>query len=89
MKFYVYILNCFKNGKFSCYYVGQTSNLKARIGEHFDSVVEHNTDKFVGRFDFVKLKWYTKVAARAEALKVEKYLKSLTHEEKDRYMENN
>lgn len=88
MAFYVYVLNCFKDGEFSCYYVGQTNNLKARVGEHFDSVKEQNTDRFIGRFDFVKLKWFMKVPTRADALRLERYLKSLSHVEKEDYMNN-
>ena len=89
MPFYVYILACYIRGKFSCYYVGQTNNLYARTGEHFDNVEEHHTESFTGRFEFVKRIWYKQVPTRVDALRLEKYLKSLTPDRKRAYMRNN
>jgi len=42
-----------------------------------------------GRFDFVKLIWKKKAPTRADALRLEKYLKSLGQSGKESYMDNN
>lgn len=89
MTFWVYILECYINGKFSCYYTGQTNNLNERMQEHYESVREHDTDKFVGRFDYIKLVWFKKVPTREDALRLENYLKNLDSDEKEDYMEDN
>jgi len=57
--------------------------------EHFDSVREGNTDTFVGRFDYVKPVWKKRVPTRADALRLESYLKSLTPQGKEDYMRRN
>jgi predicted GIY-YIG superfamily endonuclease len=86
MTYYVYILACFKAKTFSCYYTGQTDNLNRRIHEHYKAVKLHITDKFTGRFDFVKLMWYRRVPTRDDALRLESFLKSLTPPQKRAYM---
>ena len=87
MPFYVYILACFKDKIFSCYYTGQTDNLYRRTGQHFDIVCEKDTNHFVGRFDFVKLIWHRVVDTREDALRLESYLKQRTPPEKESYMD--
>jgi len=82
MAFWVYILMCHKNGKFTNFYVGQTNNFKARMEEHFDNVREGDTGTYTGRFDFVKPVWKTRVSTRSEALRKEREVKNLSHEEK-------
>ncbi len=82
MSYWVYILMCYKNRAFTNFYVGQTNDFKARIEEHFDNVRERNTDRYTGRFDFVKPVWKKKVNTRSEALKLEKDIKGLSHSEK-------
>ena len=89
MAFSVYILECYIDGEFSCYYTGQTNNLDERMQEHYEAVREHDTDKFTGRFDYIKLVWSKKVPTREDALKLESYLKSLSPDEKEDYMEDN
>jgi predicted GIY-YIG superfamily endonuclease len=89
MTYYVYVLACFIDGDFSCYYVGQTNDLDARMEEHYEAVRSHDTDKYTGRFDFVKLVWHRRVPTREDALRLESYLKSLSPSGKERYMDNN
>lgn len=89
MVFYVYILACFKERDFRCYYVGQTNNLQERMEEHFDNVREIATEHFTGRFNFVKPIWFIEVETRQDAIKLEKYLKSLTPPQKRDYMKKN
>ncbi len=88
MVYHVYMLACYIDGAFSCYYPGQTNDIKSRMQEHYDNVRYHDTNKFTGRFDFVKLIWKKQVATRGDALRVERYLKGLTPPEKRRYMKN-
>ncbi len=89
MVFWVYILECFIDGEFSCYYTGQTNNLKERMQEHYEAVREHDTKKFTGRFDYVKSVWSRKVPTRADAIRLERYLKNLSPDEKEDYMNDN
>ena len=89
MDYFVYIAECLKDGEFSCYYTGQTNNIDRRKKEHIENVINHDTRKFTGRFDYVKLLWYRKVPTRGDALRLEKYLKSLNPDEKEDYMEEN
>lgn len=56
---------------------------------HYGAVREHNTDKYTGRFDYVKLIWSKEVPTRADAERLERYLKPLSPDEKEDYMENN
>ena len=84
MSYYVYILACFKKGKFSCFYTGQTNNFKRRMQQHYKYVREKQTKHFTGRFDFVKWVWYKKVNNRAEAYKLEQYIKSLHPSEREK-----
>jgi len=88
MVYYVYILECYINREFSCYYCGQTDNLEKRKGQHIRNVIFHYTKKFTGRFDYCKLIWYGEVQTRADAIRLEQYLKSLNQQEKEEYMEN-
>lgn len=89
MVYCVYILECYIDHEFRCYYVGMTSDLHQRMAYHIEAVRNHNTDKYTGRFDFVKRIWYKKVPSKVDALRLEKYLKSLTPDEKEDYMEDN
>ena len=57
--------------------------------EHYQSVRKHDTNKFVGRFGYVKLVWSKKVPTRADALRLESYLKSLSPSGKEDYMDDN
>ena len=50
--------------------------------EHYDNVRDGNTDRYTGRFDFVKLVWKRSCSSRAEAMSKERYLKNLSHSEK-------
>ena len=89
MRFWVYVLECYINKEFRCYYVGQTGNITERMQYHYEAVREHNTDKFTGRFDFVKLIWKKEVPTRADALRLENYLKNLSPDKKEDYIEDN
>ena len=89
MGYCVYVLECYIAGSFSCYYVGQTNDLNSRMEEHYDSIREHNTDSFVGRFDYVKLIWHKIVPTREDAVRLESYLKSLSPSGKRSYMNHN
>ena len=89
MAFWVYILKCYINGEFRCFYVGQTGNITERMEYHYDAVRYHNIDKYTGRFDFVKLVWKKRVQTREDALRLERYLKSLSPNGKKEYMEDN
>tara|TARA_Y100000310_G_C20390769_1_gene672634 strand:- start:24 stop:338 length:315 start_codon:yes stop_codon:yes gene_type:complete len=82
MSYWVYMLMCHKNGKFTNFYVGQTNDIEARMEEHFDNVRNGYTDSYTGRFDFVKLVWKWKVYTRLEALELERGIKDLDHSEK-------
>jgi len=88
MGYCVYVLACFINKEFRCYYVGQTNDLSSRMAEHYNSIRGHDTNNFVGRFDYVKLIWYKKVPTRADAIRLESYLKELTPSGKRDYMRN-
>ena len=89
MAFFVYVLACYIRGDFSCYYVGQTNDIYSRMQEHYDAVRNHETDRFTGRFDYVKKIWHKSVPTRKDALNLESFLKSLSPDEKEDYMENN
>ena len=89
MAYYVYILACYIDGDLRCFYTGQTNDLSARMEEHYGNVRSHDTDTYTGRFDRVELVWRAKVPTRDDALRLESYLKSLSHSEKIRYMQDN
>lgn len=89
MVFYVYALACMKEGNFRCFYVGQTNDLWTRLDEHIENVIEGLTKHFTGRFDFVRLAWSMQVPTRQDALRLERYLKSLNPNAKRRYMKQN
>ena len=89
MPYYVYVLECFIDREFRNYYVGQTQNLEVRMQQHYENVRNHVTDKYTGRFDFVKLIWHKEVPTREDSIRLERYLKSLPQNEKEEYMENN
>lgn len=78
MVFYVYICKCYVDRRFSCYWARQTKNLKRRQDEHNKNVINHDTSKFTGIFDYVKLFWYRKVNTRKYVLRLENYLKKLS-----------
>ena len=82
MPYWVYILKCYKDREFTNFYVGQTNDIEARMEEHFDNVRFMDTDKYTGRFDFVKLIWKWRIYTRKEALELERAIKDLDHSEK-------
>jgi len=82
MPYWVYMLMCHKNGKFTNFYVGQTNNFSERMEEHFDNVRDGDTDTYTGRFDFVKPVWKKQCQSRGEALSMEKKVKAMDHSEK-------
>ncbi|MBS3176502.1 GIY-YIG nuclease family protein, partial [Candidatus Woesearchaeota archaeon] len=58
MAYYTYMLGCYKKGKgFTNFYIGQTNNLYARVGEHIKNVESRNTNSYTGRFDYIRLVW--------------------------------
>lgn len=65
-----------------CFYVGQTNDFSARMQEHYDNVRSRDTSTYTGRFDFVKPVWKKRVSTRSEALKLERHVKSLSHDQK-------
>lgn len=87
MSFFTYIAECYIDGDFSCYYTGQTNDIDRRRGEHIENVINHDIRHFTGRFDYVKLIWYREVPTRQDALRLESYLKSLSPDDKEDYME--
>jgi putative endonuclease len=68
MTFFVYVLRSLKDNK---YYVGQTSNLEARIDYH--NAGRQKSTKY--RVPF-KLVYYEELSSRMKAVKREKELKS-------------
>lgn len=88
MVFYVYINEMYKEGEFFCYYIGQTDNLERRKKQHINNIKKRKRKTFTGRFDDSKLRWYEEVPTRDDAVKLEKYLKSLKNpKRKESYME--
>ena len=82
-EYYVYILACYKNGEFTNFYTGQTNDIDRRESEHIKNVITHNTKKYTGRFDYVKLLWYGIVKTRSEALELEQEIKQLSQDDKE------
>ena len=81
MAFWVYILECYKNGEFSCYYTGHTQDFHNRMGEHFRNVRNRNTTTIAGRFDAVKPVWKWRVDTREEAMRLKREIEVLTPNE--------
>jgi putative endonuclease len=65
--YFVYILFC----QDSSYYVGLTSNIKRRLGEHNNGLVHHTKSRLP-----IKLKWFCVFSDRHKAAAFEKYLKA-------------
>ena len=68
--FNVYVLH---NAKVHKIYIGQTSNLKARLNNHNLKLGNHYTAKFEGEW---KMIYKEDFSTRSEAIKLEKQLKS-------------
>jgi putative endonuclease len=67
-RYFVYILASHRNGTL---YVGVTSNLAGRIGEHRDHIIEGFTKKY----DVHQLVWFEEFAEVHEAILREKRIK--------------
>ena len=75
LEFYVYMLQC---ADYS-YYVGQTSNLGARIDEHvYGRIPGYTHDKRP-----VKLVWHNKFQSRDDAFRIEHRLKGWSRAKKN------
>lgn len=83
MAYWVYLIACYKKGKVSCYYTGQTNDIGRRRKEHIQNVVEGKTNHFTGRFEYCKMVWTYKVNSRQEALELEQEIKDLDFEDKE------
>jgi len=83
--FYVYILKCYRKGKY-LYYTGQTNNLKRRRSQHIKNVITKNRKHYSGQFKYADLIWFQKVSTRQEAKQFEQYIKKLSQVAKRRYM---
>lgn len=80
---YVYFLDCTSHAGKKCYYTGYTSRTPSqRFAEHVANVQEGNTDKYTGRFRYVKLVCYQSFNSEDDALKAEKIYKLLSHDSK-------
>lgn len=77
MPFYVYILRTSKN----TLYVGQTSNLEKRLGEHREK--KGRGAKYTRSFSSVELVYSETFETRSEAMKREAYLKKLNKSQKE------
>jgi predicted GIY-YIG superfamily endonuclease len=76
------MLACIKDGRFCNFYTGQTNNLRARVGEHIQNVMDGNTRRYTGRFDAVRLVWHEKCYTRQDALELEQEIKQMSWSEK-------
>lgn len=68
MGFYVYILVSELDGSF---YIGQTNNVEARLERH-----NAGREKYTSKKRPWKMYWFTKVATRSEAMKLERKIKN-------------
>ena len=66
--YYVYVLYSRSSLK---YYIGQTSDMKRRLLQHNDA----NYKSYTSRYAPWEVYWMTRVATRASAMKMERYLK--------------
>ena len=73
MSYYVYILKSNRNRS----YIGYTSNLEQRIPQH-----NRKHKGFTGTREFWELRISTECQNESEAIKLEKYLKSLKNSKK-------
>lgn len=77
MAYWVYLLECYKDGKFSCYYPGQTKYYQKRMEAHFSNVQRQDTKRITGRFHRVKPVWKIQVNTRVDAIKLESKIMGL------------
>ncbi|NIO23047.1 MAG: GIY-YIG nuclease family protein [Candidatus Aenigmarchaeota archaeon] len=82
MPYWVYLLKCYKRRRFTNFYTGQTNDISARLSEHIENVIYRDTERYTGRFDYVRLAWKQKCRTRSEARRLEKEIKQLTQNEK-------
>lgn len=73
---------CYKYGKFTNFYVGQTNNIYERMQEHYAAVRDGDIDTYTGRFSFVKKVWSKLTYSREQALAIERKIKNMSHSEK-------
>ena len=76
--YYVYILT---NKHRTTFYIGVTNNLKVRLQQHIDSVIQ-NTHSFVSRYKLEYLVYYETHTWIQEAIAREKELKGWRREKK-------
>lgn len=72
MVYFVYLLECYKKEKLRAFYIGQTNNVDRRFSQHKKNIENKKTKTFTGRFDKVKLVWYTECETREEAKRWER-----------------
>ena len=74
MDYVTYVLYSSKHDR---YYIGQTNNLKLRLKQHSDG-----RNSWANRYKPWSVIYQNKHSARAEAMKEEKYFKSLKNKER-------
>jgi predicted GIY-YIG superfamily endonuclease len=72
MKYWVYILAKYKDGKFSDFYVQHTNNLIQKICEHY-----YNDES-----DELKLVWFEECETKARALRLKSEIRPLNEKDK-------
>lgn len=80
MKFWVYILECENNR----YYTGYTNHLIKRYHCH----VSGKASKFTRSFKPIRVAQCWSVAEKSHAMKMERYIKSLTRLEKEKIIDD-
>ena len=74
MNYFVYILHSLSDGRF---YYGQTNNIEKRLADH-----NAGKSKYTRKYLPWKLFALKECSSRAEAMKVERMLKNLHHQER-------
>lgn len=82
MAYYVYMLSCTKAGQPDKFYTGYTNDLKRRVSEHRRYAAEGIRKKYTGRFDSVRLVWYSSFEVRKDAMDEERRIKKINSAQK-------
>jgi putative endonuclease len=81
--YFVYVLECYRGGKFCNFYTGYTNDLKRRITQHRTNARKGNRRTYTGRFDKVEVAYYEEAPTLKEAKAREKQIKLMSTKEKE------
>ncbi|MFH1977876.1 MAG: GIY-YIG nuclease family protein [Candidatus Aenigmatarchaeota archaeon] len=82
MTYWVYMLKCYKDRKFTNFYVGDTSNILTEMSSHIENLNYKKKENKKSGPSIVRLVWSHVCKTRKEAHSLKEKIKTLSHAEK-------